>query len=226
MVNTEIITPTQEVSLSLERVLHLARGLQPAVSKDDVTPVICTQRWKFDGATLEGVATDRYRVHLVTMDAVAQPGTYLIPRQSIEWLIKNSSFFGRPNSYVKPQFTAAFKIMDSKAERPTGSVTFTIRGNDSEDAAAISFTNALTQGKFPPVADLIEKAKEALSVEPGNFNMNYLAGTRGLASGPSETPVLRFINTSVVSNKSPQALITYRNGIALVQGSFPEKVAK
>lgn len=222
------MTETTKLTLPLEDALYLARAIMPAVSKDDVTPILTGQMWTVTPEKITAVATDRYRVHRAAIegDFGKASGAFLIPRKSLEWLVKNATHFGRRSQFlVDPQLTIEFEVTEpavpnkltDSTPMPAGFVSLSIAENESTDAQTLTLRSALIKGLFPPVADLIDSALEADSSDPGVVNLEFVGGTRALASDRMEGGRVRFVKNSKVNGKGGQMLVQFRRGIALIQ---------
>lgn len=193
----------------------------PAVSKDEITPVLTGALFTLDAGRLTIIGTDRYRVHRVRgRYEGSRTGEFLVPRGALEWVIKNAGFFGRTH-YIDPVARIDFAYEpDTVPERsPKGTVIITLSEHDGADAKAISYSLPLIQGKFPPVHRLIEKADvatERLRVQLER-RLDLLTDAKKIARDLWEGGEIRIVQPNTGGNKPGQILVAYENGEALLQ---------
>jgi len=228
-VKTKIADPLAKVTvdLPLGDALYLARSGVAAASKDDVTPVITGVLLSAEDGVVKALSTDRYRVHRATLavEGVGSFPPFLVPEKALRWLIANASFFGR--GFLPPTVRWEFNPTEEVAPSATGSgtpapggtVTTWILESGSDELGHLSHRTNLIAGNFPSgVEKLMDDAlaAEAVSGDQGTLNLDFLAGCRALASYRGEMPKVRFV-AGANPSKSGQALVIYRQGVALIQ---------
>lgn len=187
----------------------LVAGILPAVSKDDITPVICAAEWIIEGNRLRLVATDRYRVHTSTLDLPGKPkaGRFLVPRRALLWIWKNANFYGRSHSNEHlPVVDVELTIRNST---DAGTVTFSVRQFAEDKVNVLRFTDDLVKGNFPPIYKLLETARTA---EPHagpipSVKLEFLAAADKLAQHGEYAPKLKF--TAGSGNKPGPLLVSF-----------------
>ncbi|MDF2578462.1 MAG: hypothetical protein K0S49_41 [Microbacterium sp.] len=177
------------ITLKAASARYLAEALLPAVSKDDVTPVLTGIHLTIEEGKLRGVSTDRYRVHAVLLDLV-EPAedlelNALVPRDAVQWLARNAgAYVTRRHSPFDS--TVTLDIADE-------SLTITVRQDAAADDYARTLTTPLIKGKFPPVIGLIDKARKAETTDgPISMQLDFLASSKALAAEGLIAPVMRF----------------------------------
>jgi hypothetical protein len=171
---------TKKVSITLEAsdAKYLADGMLAAMSRDDVTPVLCTAHISFDGELVVAVATDRYRAHRVFVNAVSKssPVEFMMPRAAVEWLSKNAGAFSKRGSRsIHPKVDIEFTPGAAPDVRPNdnGVVRVVVRHDVTCDSLA--FSTSGVRGNFPPVYKLIDKARDAKSgPASGRLNLTFM----------------------------------------------------
>lgn len=215
-------------TIPLADAVYLARAALPAVSRDDVTPVLTGAFWRFGDGKVTVVSTDRYRVHRAAVDVPEVPaGQALIPKRALQWLSTNSSFFGRVRRIITEPVLTIGIATDPKWEPhadeekasnqgPRGKVTFTIAQNEAEDADAISLSVDMIAGNFPPVSKMLDEALAAERVVPtGLTDFSRITGVSALGQR-GERGHVEFVNIARNGNLS-QMVVTFERGAALIQ---------
>lgn len=157
--------------------------------KDDVTPILCAAHVEVIGDRVRVHATDRYRAHAGTFTLLekARPHTFVIPIAGLEWLKRNYAFHGRHDADAHRVTITTVTEGDVDGRSVGGKVTITVAASEATGAAAVSWSGLLVQGKFPPVWDLIAKARDAEPVaEAPRLNLDMLAKSRALATHRGE----------------------------------------
>lgn len=228
MATTATKPKTTKLSIPLEDAVYLAKAILPAISKDDVTPIIVASLWTVQGDKITAIGTDRYRVHRAEIegDFGKASGSFLIPRKALEWLVKNASHFGRPRQLiVEPLLIVQFStVTDESAVSPSsgataapaGHVSFTIAENGGETPQTLTLVSNLTKGNYPAIVKLIDDAEASEASDPGVVNLSFVSGTRALASFAHENGAMRFVK-GTNPNKPGQVLIKFQRGVALIQ---------
>lgn len=120
-----------KLEVSAQDALLIADGALPAVSKDDVTPILTGAHFSATGDRVVVVSTDRYRVHRVAVGFTDA---------------RNRSVF----EFVQPE---------ERDDRDDGRVTVTVHAQHSDETAQIGAR--LIAGRFPPVGGLIDEVKKS-----------------------------------------------------------------
>lgn len=161
------------------------RGALAAVSKDDVTPVLCTVNWIVEGRHVHLVATDRYRVHetLVPRPKGAATGSFMMDRQQAAWILANAH---RPaRSYPEQQIRVSYV---EGAPTKAGRIEVEIIASVAADAPVFRYDADAVRGNFPPVHRLFTPAPTDAEKEPVDMvgldprylaSMQHLVGYRG-----------------------------------------------
>lgn len=192
------------ITLDASTARYLADAMLAAVSKDDVTPVICAAHLKLLDGQLQGIATDRYRAHRVYLDVVKAPktGDFLMPREALVWMQKNArTYKPRGHSYFRPRVDIESTAAGAAAG-DTGRIKITVRRDDSMDDS-ISYSGPGVKGAFPPVFKLIDTARDAEeSSSSVILDVELLAKVRALAPDPFP-PRIKFTKASDPSVTKP-----------------------
>ncbi|KAA9133733.1 DNA polymerase III subunit beta family protein [Microbacterium caowuchunii] len=179
----------KSLMVTIDAMLWAARAVLPAVSKDDVTPVLTAAEWSVKGDVAVLTATDRYRVHQVTVPvSEASEGEFLMPRVQLDWIRRNANAYRSPLARVRVSWS----------EPEEGAPVASVLGSGVIRAEVVFGTDELAmqrrpvKGVFPPVARLFpEGAAEAGEMaEVYGMNPDFLADLRGLRKGRHEP--LRF----------------------------------
>lgn len=140
--------------------LLIADGALPAVSKDDVTPVLTGAHFALDGNHVVAVGTDRYRVHRVRVAMGAQQNAAaldaIVPAHVLVWLGKVAGKL-YTRSPVADRVVFEFE-QPEEGDSGAGSVTVTVHAELSDETAQIRAL--LIKGRFPPVGRLIDGIKK------------------------------------------------------------------
>ena len=183
---------THTIVLTRQSAKYLATAALSGMSTDDITPVICAAHIKASGDELQMLVTDRFRAHSAKIGLAAKTTEHevLIPRDAMLWLNKNIAHFGR--------YTADFNriVITSTDER---ALTISVCISEETDAPSVAWKGEATKGKFPSMADLIAKARDAADGTPEIVKLDFLAKARSLSRG-LESPLIRF-TASDNSNK-------------------------
>lgn len=176
----------------------LLRGALAAVSKDDVTPVLCAVHWTIADGRVTVTSTDRYRVHQLFVPAPkgTPDGEFLMDRRQAVLLQK--SWHTPRRTYQsqavvltwtdpEPRPAAGLpvgRVTPKMARRYSGSLTFDIFATDEDGADRITNDSAQVRGTFPPVGRLFpDEPKEGEPVNQLLLAPEYLSATRYLRSG-------------------------------------------
>lgn len=135
--------------------LYLADAMLAAVSTDTVTPIITSVQLTKLGKKLRATATDRYRVHEVTLDAAVTTGkadeAVNLPASALRWV-------QRAMRIVAPRHRDRAAATVTIVTLPSGKVSLTITTGEGEST---NLTADPVAGNFPPVGRLIDKAEQA-----------------------------------------------------------------
>lgn len=192
---------------------YLVDAVLPAVSKDDVTPVICGALWSITVGQVELTATDRYRVHRVRGEAETEgDGQFIVPRDALVWLYRNANVWGRRRNLVtEPKLLVEFD--------PAGTIDprfrFTVVEGLGTTHRQLSYDGPLTKGNFPQVYKLIDKARAAGTADPGRVRLDYLAAAGRLSYDQGDVPRIKY--TQGEGAKPGPMLLELRRGEVLIQ---------
>lgn len=171
------------IVLAREQARILVDCALSAASHDDVTPVIRAAHIALEGGALRVVSTDRYRVHTTTVivaDAEGDPAA-IIPREALEWLRANVSYYGRDAQVAQ---RVRFDIQphgESPIGETPGKLSITVSESDASEASSITWTGRHVVGKYPPVLDLIVTARNAEAIaNPPLLNLEFVGKVRQL----------------------------------------------
>ncbi|MFF9565772.1 hypothetical protein ACF1AJ_20655 [Leifsonia sp. NPDC014704] len=206
------------LTMTTRELRHIVAATLPAVSKDEVTPSLTAALFTLDAGRLTLTGTDRYRVHRVRGKYNgSKAGEFLVPRDALEWVVKNAGFFRR-RSTVEPVARVDFAYELGAFKSPGGTVTITLAEHEHAGAPSLSYSLPLIQANFPPVHRLVEKALE-LTPEPcsGHVSLDLLADAKKIARDRHEGGNLRIVQPNPGSTKPGQMLVTFEFGEALLQ---------
>lgn len=150
------------LEVSSHDALLIADGALPAVSKDDVTPILTGAHFSVTGDHVVVVSTDRYRVHRVTVGYTDARNSSelnaIVPAHVLAWLGKVA---GRlyTRGPVAERVVFEFVQPEERDDRDDGRVTVTVHAQHSDETAQIGAR--LIAGRFPPVGGLIDGVKKA-----------------------------------------------------------------
>ncbi len=138
--------------------LYLAKATLAAVSTDDVTPVITGVHLARHGKALRATATDRYRVHEVTLEAATTHGkadeSVLLPSSAFRWIQRAMRIIApRKSDRVSTTVTISTRISDQ--------LTRALLTINTADGDSMTLDTATIKGNFPPVYRLIDAAVDA-----------------------------------------------------------------
>lgn len=171
------------IILAREQARILVDCALSASSHDDVTPVICAAHIALEGDALRVVATDRYRVHTTTVILAEVEGdpTAIIPREALEWLRANVSYYGRdPQLAQRVRFDIQPHGESPIGETP-GQLSITVSESDATEASSITWTGRHVVGNYPPVLRLIETARNVEAIaNPPLLNLAYVGRVKQL----------------------------------------------
>ena len=162
------------------------RGALAAVSKDDVTPVLCAVDWTVEGRHVHLVGTDRYRVHetIVPRPKGAASGNFLMDRRQAAWILANAH---RPaRSYPEQQIRV---IYTEGTPTKAGRNAVEVIASAAADAPVFRYDADAVRGNFPPVQRLFKPADtEAAteSVDMVGLDPRYLASMQHLVGYKGE----------------------------------------
>lgn len=180
--------------------LYLAAAMLAAVSRDEVTPILTAVHLEREGRSLKATATDRYRVHELTLDEAQTTGTddVNLPASALRWIIQAMRTIA-PRARDRAEATVT--IQTRKAKEPSVEVTVTAANGDT-----MTLTTTPIAAKFPPMARMIEKAEAA---EPylGSVRVNtkFMASLAKL-TGDTWPNAPRFTQTKHPELDRPDAL--------------------
>lgn len=202
---------------------YLATALLPAVSRDDITPVLTGANITLEGGKLRASSTDRYRVHSVLLDAIEhedirEDWSAIISHAALTWISKNAGVYLRRNGPLAPVVDFHF-FESAKAGRSQPRVEITIREDAEADLDQISLRTELITGNFPPVHRLFDDARAAeLVAGEASLDLSFLASVRAPNDGSTRFPQIRF--TAGKNNKRGVVHISYGpHAEALIQPS-------
>lgn len=187
------------VTLARHDVDWLLRGVLAAVSKDDVTPILCAVKWTIEGGRVTVVGTDRYRVHQLYVPAPAgtPDGTFLMSRFQAETLLKlrHSAARRLAGEQVRLTWTdpvplslPALPINGKIHAKHYGSILAELLNSPDDDNEVLAYSALQVRGNFPPVDSLFDSARPE-GEEPAPvalFNPELIAATRHLRVGQGE----------------------------------------
>jgi len=170
---------------------YLADAMLAAASRDNVTPLLCAARVYVDKDGVHAVATDRYRVHRVHLEAVKKNRAheFVIDRTMLTWLARNALVFKAYGSVVTFTTTPPGEGKDDK-----GLIRAEVRADaDADDGyGTLSRTGFPVRGTFPTVERLFAEAEENVSdIGSVSLNLEFLAGLRPLTPMRGMTPLIR-----------------------------------
>ncbi len=158
-----------------------------AVSRDDITPVICGAHVTVDDGKLRVTATDRYRVHTALVEAKSIDGEVdaIIPRAALEWLAKNRTYFGGTmREYHRIRIDIGAHLMGGIKPIP-GALSIVVCEAETDDANCVAWNGRHTVGNFPPVMKLVEAARaaEVAPITP-RLNIGFISRINRIAQHP------------------------------------------
>lgn len=170
------------ITLDAHVARYVASALLPAVSRDDVTPILTGAHFSIEDGALRVASTDRYRVHTLKVGVNGKAPKELdaiVPRAALAWIVKNGGVFSRSRSPYSPVVRLRFT-----EKRVTISVLE--HGEDAGEHGVdeVTFSTSLIDGRFPPVVRLVTIARDA-EAEPveGNLRTDYLASITAVSDG-------------------------------------------
>lgn len=138
--------------------LYLADAMLAAVSPDTMTPVITGIHLERDGKKLRATATDRYRVHEVTLADAKTTGDggehHIMPSGALRWL-KRTMPIVAPRRADRASATVTLRTTGTGEDR---SIVVNI---ETADGNAASYITKTITGNFPPLHRLFEIAEKA-----------------------------------------------------------------
>ncbi len=149
------------LELAASAAKRIADGCAPAVSRDDVTPVLAGVFVKIEAGEVSAWATDRYRAHCVTAPVMSQrAGKHLgaiVPRHVWVWLGKVA---GRlyPGGPFARRVVFEFEQREDGDPVASGSVRVTVCADGGE---SVQIHAPLIAGNFPPIWGLFKVAEAA-----------------------------------------------------------------
>lgn len=154
------------IILNREGASLLVDAALSAVSKDDVTPVICGAHVSVEDGKVRVTATDRYRIHTALIEAKDIEGEpeAIIPRVALEWLAKNRSYFGNTLHHHHRIRIDIGKPVERALKTEPGALSIVVMEHESDAAASVAWNGRHTLGNFPPVMRLIDTARDAEAV--------------------------------------------------------------
>jgi hypothetical protein len=202
---------------------YVFSAVLPAISKDEVTPLICGALVQVEDGRLKVIATDRYRIHRAYAGAdLPDTEPFVVPRRLVQWIATHANHFGRSIFEPTVQLDVTRgdlpeqKASGSAIPCPSGTVTVTVR-EQGDKGDILAFTTPLSPGNYLPVERLLTVAEgKDADGNSGRVNPFMLRGTSALARDRNETATLRMVKEDN-PNRSGQVLITYRDGSALIQ---------
>ncbi|KQT75379.1 DNA polymerase III subunit beta family protein [Microbacterium sp. Leaf436] len=93
------------ITLDAHVARYIASAVLPAVSRDDITPVLTGAHFSMEDGQLRVTSSDRYRAHTVIVrpnDRVPKELDVIVPRQALTWITKNAGVFSRSRSPYTP----------------------------------------------------------------------------------------------------------------------------
>jgi hypothetical protein len=209
--------------MPLRELRDLAEAIIPAVTGDDLAPVLHGALFRLDAGRVTVVATDRYRVHRVRGEYEGtKAGAFLVPVEALKWIVKNATFFRGystpPTARLDFEYEEASpRDKDTVIPAPKGSVTVTLTGGIADSTLAYSLP--LIEGRYPPVEDLLIKA---LALDPvaaeSRVNLKFLTDANKLADYRGQAGEIRVV-PSPNSKKAPTMLVIFERGEVLIQAS-------
>lgn len=212
-VDPPVAQTTVAATIDAHDVRYLISAVLPAVSKDDVTPVICGALWTVSTGQVELTATDRYRVHRVRGEADTEgDGQFIVPRDALIWLWRNANVWGRRRNLVtEPKVNVDFFPEEGRAQR----FAFTVSEGNGATDRSLTYTGTLTRGTFPAVYKLIDKARAAGTADPGRVRLNFLAAAERMASDYGDVPRIKY--TAGEGYKPGPLLLELKRGEVIIQ---------
>jgi hypothetical protein len=210
-ITEEIVTTTVILDAHVAR--YIAAATLPAVSSDDVTPILTGVHFSVEDGQLRVASTDRYRVHTARVPIIGDAPKALnaiVPRAAMLWLSKNAAAFSRGRAPWSPVVEITF----------TGNrVRFAVREDkDMSEPDELTLSAALIKGKFPPVVDLVAKVRDAEAVPAGaTLHVDYLASVRAIGDG-RRVAAIRFTKGTGKTKEGP-VYIQSGLGEAIIQPS-------
>lgn len=199
---------TSTITLNREQARYFVDAALSAVSRDDITPVICGALITREGDKLRMVCTDRYRAHtaLVATKSIEGDLEFIIPREALGWLSKNLSYFG---SYMRVHNRIT---IDVEPHEESGRLTVTVAEHETEDADSVVWSGHHTKGNFPPVIRIIEKARDAEAIlATPRFNLGFLAPAAKLQRHREGHPEFKFTASDTPGKDGP-LYMAFRDG--------------
>lgn len=169
------------ITLDAHVARYIAGAVLPAVSRDDVTPVLTGAHFTIEEGQLRVTSTDRYRAHTVMVrpnDRAPKELDVIVPRQALTWITKNAGMFSRSRSPYTP-------VVRMRFTEERVSISVLEHGESSGSGVdEVAYSTSVIKGKFPPVIRIIVGARDA-ETEPveGNLRTDYLASVSAISDG-------------------------------------------
>ncbi len=157
-------TNTRSITLPLEKLKWMLRGALPAMSTDDVTPVLTGVHWDIGEKWVTLTTTDRYRVHQTRTPRPpgANLGSFLMSGVQAKWLARTS----HPGAALRGKQVAriTWAEIPSRGDAEHHDLTASVLAFE-DSTNAFTYRLPSINGRFPPVGRLFDRDPGELSDE-------------------------------------------------------------